>query len=90
MVLDSKGFIAYFSTRNNRAVAFAGRFYAGDVQKGDFSHVYDYGTYGYFMVHKDHFLYRKHMQMNYEYSNICLPGANFAKNNGGLKVVMPD
>ena len=30
------------------------------------------------------------MQLNYEYSNICLPGANFVKYNGGLKVVMPD
>ena len=31
MSLDNKGYISYFSTRNNRAIQFAGRYYSGDT-----------------------------------------------------------
>lgn len=70
---------------------FAGRYYGGDTVAPEqkFSHVQEYGTFGYFMVHQNHFMYRRHMQINMDYTNICLPGESI-RTNGGIRSVMPD
>lgn len=89
--LDTKGYMNYFITKSYRSFQFTGRYDTGGSPLASengkqITAIQDYGTFGFFIQYRDHFVYSRHMQLKPEYSSVCLGGSEV----DGLRLVSPD